>query len=93
MRINLNSPVPEGVATEKSDKTVGAARHIAGSSQVSEGTHSEDTVRLTGLASHAMSMPAVRQDLVAQLRQAIQNGQYSVDPQKIADAMLQLAAQ
>jgi flagellar biosynthesis anti-sigma factor FlgM len=91
MRIDLNSSVPQRVETEKSAKS-DAATNRADSTQESDGTHVQDTVRLTGLASQAMSMPEVRQDMVARLRQSVQSGQYSVDPQKVAEAMLQHAA-
>ena len=85
MRIDLNSTVPERVATEKSGKSR-AAEQAAESARESEGANSQDTVRLTGLASQAMSAPEVRQDLVDQLRQAVQSGQYSMDPHAIAES-------
>jgi flagellar biosynthesis anti-sigma factor FlgM len=91
MRIDLNSSVPQRVATEKAAKTPAAANHTD-SAQEPDSAYSQDTVRLSGLASQAMSMPDVRQDLVARLRQSVQSGQYSVDPQKVAEAMLQQAA-
>jgi flagellar biosynthesis anti-sigma factor FlgM len=91
MRIDLNSSVPQRVAPEKSVKSP-AASSSADSAQEPESAYSQDTVRLTGLASQAMSLPEVRQDMVARLRQSVQSGQYSVDPQKVAEAMLQRAA-
>jgi len=91
MRIDLNSSVPQRVAPEKSVKSA-TASSSADSAQEPDSAYSQDTVRLTGLASQAMSMPEVRQDMVARLRQAVQSGQYSVDPQKVAEAMLQRAA-
>jgi flagellar biosynthesis anti-sigma factor FlgM len=35
-----------------------------------------------------MSVPQIRQDKVEALRQSIQNGEYRVEPEKIAQAIL-----
>ncbi len=91
MRIDLNSSVPQRVAAEKSAKSPAPAG-MADAAKEPDSAYSQDTVRLTGLASRAMSMPEVRQELVARLRQSVQSGQYSVDPQKVAEAMMEQAA-
>ena len=41
------------------------------------------------LASQALSTPAIRQDKVEALRQAIAGGTYQIVPEQIADAMIQ----
>lgn len=49
---------------------------------------SGDTVSLGTLTARALQMPEVRQSKIDSLRQSIANGEYNVDPQKTADAML-----
>jgi negative regulator of flagellin synthesis FlgM len=48
---------------------------------------SRDT-RVPSLTAQAMETPEIRQDKVEQIRQAINNGSYSLDPHAIADAMI-----
>ena len=43
---------------------------------------------LSSLSAQALQMPDVRQNKIDSLRQQIASGQYSVDPQEIADAIL-----
>ena len=87
MRIDSNFPLQRGSETEKTSKSSVAGR--SRSSQISEKPAlGEDSVDLSSLAAKALETPEVRQDKVDSLRQAIQGGTYSVDPQQIADAMI-----
>lgn len=52
----------------------------------------DDTVSLSSLTTQTLQMPEVRQDKVDSLRQMIANGEYRVDPNQIADAMLSESA-
>jgi negative regulator of flagellin synthesis FlgM len=43
---------------------------------------------INSLVSEAMSSPAIRQDKVASLQHAVSSGQYKLDPDAIAGAMI-----
>ena len=51
-------------------------------------TLTSDSAAVETLVSTAMKSPAVRQETVENLRQAVSSGQYQLDPAAIADAML-----
>jgi len=51
-------------------------------------TLSSDAASLSSLTSAALSSPDIRQGRVDNLRQAISNGEYKVDPDSIASAMV-----
>jgi flagellar biosynthesis anti-sigma factor FlgM len=51
-------------------------------------TLTSDSAAVETLVSTAMNSPAVRQETVENLRQAVSGGQYQLDPAAIADAML-----
>jgi len=87
MRIGLNLPDPQGVSTEQTSTSSAAVRQTSKVPQDAD-TFSSDTVTLSALASRALQMPEVRQEQVDSLRQSIASGQYTVDPQSIASAML-----
>ena len=86
MKINLNS-VFQGAAAEKSEKTALRTDKTRSESAHSGGTP-EDKVSLNSLVEKVLQAPETRQEKVDNLRQAVQNGQYSVDPQKVAEAIL-----
>jgi|HubBroStandDraft_6_1064221.scaffolds.fasta_scaffold2179460_1 negative regulator of flagellin synthesis FlgM len=67
----------------------------ATTSASSEPTGVEDTATLSvdssavnSLVAKALDAPDIRQDKVEALRQAVQSGEYKVDPAQIADAMI-----
>ena len=90
MRVNLSGLVAGQIAAEKDTKKVSSDSQVTslGVSQ-DRTTLSSDTVAVSSLASQAMETPPIRQDRVDALRQAIEKGQYKLEPDKIADAMLQ----
>ena len=88
MRIGLNTPVPEGVASERAaDSAVSPNAKPVERAQGND-AFASDTVSLSALASRALQSPEIRQDKVDSLRQQIESGQYQVDPKAIADAMV-----
>ncbi len=88
MRIDLNGISLNGM--EREDKTKKAGAKPTSSPNVEDkASLSTDTLSLTSLEATALAAPEVRQDKVEALRQAIQNGEYKVDPQKIAHAILE----
>jgi len=46
-----------------------------------------DQARVAALETQALAAPEVRQEKVAALQQAVDNGNYTVDPSKVADAI------
>ena len=78
------------IAAEKDAKKVSSDNRVSdlGVSQ-DRTTLSSDTVAISSLASQAMETAPIRQDRVDSLRQAIEKGQYKLEPDKIADAILQ----
>jgi len=62
-----------------------------GSDQTSAGVDSTrfsfDQARVAWLETQAMAAPEMRQEKVAALQQAVDNGDYTVDPSKVADAI------
>ncbi|HEY1802509.1 MAG TPA: flagellar biosynthesis anti-sigma factor FlgM [Terriglobales bacterium] len=87
MRIDLNSPL-RGAETEKSGNSSSSGRARRTQADSNSSALSEDSVTLGSLTSKALESPEVRQDKVDSLRSAVQSGQYSVDPQQVAEAML-----
>ena len=94
MRIDLFNSAASQLSSElNSQQVVGqkAAKSSAASQGVSQGDHatlSSDTVSVASLVSTALSSPEVRQGRVDNLRQAISNGEYQVDPTSIAASMV-----
>jgi negative regulator of flagellin synthesis FlgM len=51
-------------------------------------TLSVDSAAVNSLVAKALDAPDIRKDKVEALRQAVQSGEYKVDPALIADAMI-----
>ncbi len=87
MRIDLNNISLQGL--ERDDKTRKAGSKAPSTPNVEDKTSlSVDTLSISSLEARAMSVPQIRQDKVEALRQSIQNGEYRVEPEKIAQAIL-----
>jgi negative regulator of flagellin synthesis FlgM len=91
MKIELTNSTPDPIVTPRGSNNNNSSTPT---NQVQ--AHGEDTASLSfdrasigSLVSQAMALPGVRQDKVDALRQAISSGQYKVEPDKVADAMLQ----
>jgi flagellar biosynthesis anti-sigma factor FlgM len=88
MRIGLNTPDPQGLATEKAvAPSVPQNASVTASGRSNE-AFSNDTISLSALAGRALQTPEIRQDQVDSFRQQISSGQYQLDPHAIAEAML-----
>jgi len=87
MRISLNSPDLQGVARDSATSSAGAHPAHAATPESGDG-FPEDRVTISSLALQAMQTPEIREGQVASLQQKVLNGQYELDPQAIADAML-----
>ncbi|MGH9536876.1 MAG: flagellar biosynthesis anti-sigma factor FlgM [Terriglobales bacterium] len=87
MRIDLNNVSLNGM--EPDDKTRKAGSKAPSSPNVEDkASLSVDTLSIASLQAKAMSAPDVRQEKVDALRQAIQNGDYKPEAEKIARAIL-----
>ena len=91
MRIdNLTNSAASQIAGESdaqkvNSRNVGAANSSAGEDRT---TLTSDTASVNSLVNVAMNSPEVRQDKVDSLQQAINSGQYKLDPTAIAASML-----
>ena len=89
MRIDLNQATASQIASESSPKQVNAGNvatsDLAGGDRT---TLTSTQQSLSALVSTAMSSPEIRQDRVDSLKQAISNGTYELDPEKIAASMI-----
>jgi flagellar biosynthesis anti-sigma factor FlgM len=90
MRIDLfNSQASQISGQPNSNKVKGQDGTV--SDVDSSGDHTTLTSgsgSISSLVSGAMSSPEVRQDKVQALQQSISSGQYKLDPQQIAGAMI-----
>jgi len=88
MRIDLNEVSLNGLLREnKAQKASGKA---SGTPSVNDKIDlSLDTVRVSSLEAKALSVPEVRQDKVDALRATIQRGEYKLEPDKMADALIE----
>jgi negative regulator of flagellin synthesis FlgM len=89
MRIDLNQTTASQITSESSPKQVNAG-NVAGSGPAGgdRTTLTSTQQSLSELVSTAMSSPEIRQDRVDSLKEAISNGSYTLDPQKIAASMI-----
>jgi flagellar biosynthesis anti-sigma factor FlgM len=90
MRIDLNLANTNSVESSPSTKNNGAKSHeVAGSAATQDATQlSAGVQRVSALESQLAQVPEVRSERVAQLQDAIRNGNYSVTNDQIASAML-----
>lgn len=108
MNVDLKNVAPQGGVKSTGDaqsanRAVPVAGEQRGAPSPSGGAvqaATSDSVSLTSggqqlaqLQAGLAQQPVVDKQRVAQLRQAIQNGQYSIDPQRIATKLLGLEGQ
>ena len=88
MRIDLNNISLNAV--ERDDKTRKASSKAPSTPNVEDkASLSVDALSISSLEAKVLTAPEVRQDKVEALRQSIQNGDYKVEPEKIAQAILE----
>ncbi len=88
--------INSGRSQQSGDRQVGSVRRDSSSStQGSHSTGTSDTVSLTDMASRLQSLeqklatqPDVDQAHVNRVRDAISRGEYRVDPDRVADKMM-----
>lgn len=88
MRIDpLNSAVTP-LVNEAGSKPAGALGIADTAGDEDRTTLTSDKGSVSSLVSLAMQTPEIRDDKVASLQQAVSNGQYELDPGKIAASMI-----
>jgi len=88
MRIDLNQLSLGNVGRDENGKKVGG-KSSSPSTPQDKATFSSDSLDLPSLEAQVMASPELRTDKIMALRQAIQNGEYTVEPDKVAQAILQ----
>jgi len=89
MRIDIHNLVAQQLAAERAAKSNTKSNASSSSAQEDQATFSESSLSAAALIQGAMTEPPARQEKVAALRDAVQAGQYKLDPVVMADAMLQ----
>ncbi len=97
MRIDLSNAAAGQLSNDLSSTKVAAQSGAQSTTQTAtqsgslsgedHATLTSGTTSLGALVSTALNSPAVRQDKVDSLRQAITSGQYRIDPSSIAASM------
>ena len=98
MNVDLNGLDPsllDNVSSTQRGTTQPAVRTTDGTGVLDDDTAatlSVQTDRTKTLVTKALESAQIRQDKIDALRQAVQNGEYKLDPATIAEAMLQTFA-
>ena len=87
MRIDLNHISLPDLDREENTRKAGL-KNSSSSSFEDKTSLSADTQSIASLQAQALSTPAIRQDKVDALRQSIQNGDYKLEPDQVAQAIL-----
>jgi len=91
MRIDLNAIIPEAPdpgQSAKSGSQVASGSSSAGLGGGDTAKLSQDQGKVQELASQVNQLPEIRQDKVAALQRAIQDGGYQVTPSQAAEALI-----
>ncbi|ADV27371.1 Anti-sigma-28 factor FlgM family protein [Pseudoxanthomonas suwonensis 11-1] len=98
-KIEGSLPPPAVRSTTQVGRTAPAAAGADRSEPV-EATRAGDSLRLTGEATGLQALqrelstaPAIDAQRVAEVRQALENGTYKIDPARIADRMIEMDRQ
>jgi negative regulator of flagellin synthesis FlgM len=88
MRIDLHNISLPGL--ERDEKTRKAGNKAPSTPSVEDkASLSSDALSISAFQAKALATPEIRQDKVEALRQSIQNGDYKVEPDKVAQAILE----
>ncbi len=88
MRIDLNFGNIDSLQTGSSRRLTEGSKDITRSDRRDEAVLSSGGSNVARLTAAALATPDIRTEKVAELRQSISTGNYSVDPGMIADAIL-----
>jgi flagellar biosynthesis anti-sigma factor FlgM len=89
MRIDLFNSAASQISSQQASQQT-SAQKTANSAQVDgdRATLTSDSTSVGSLVSQALSSPAIRQEQVDSLKQAVSNGQYDLNPGKIAASII-----
>jgi negative regulator of flagellin synthesis FlgM len=90
MRIDSYTSTASQISSEPSSKQVQTSNVLPSGTEDGgdRTTLTSGSGTLSSLVNDAMSSPEIRQDKVQSLQQAVSSGQYKLDPDKIAGAMI-----
>jgi flagellar biosynthesis anti-sigma factor FlgM len=91
MKVNLDGIVPDPTITQQGNRPSVSSSGVEQAEQDDSATLHLDSDGVGTLAAQAMSTSETRSERIEALRQAVANGQYKVDPQSVADAVLNSA--
>jgi flagellar biosynthesis anti-sigma factor FlgM len=86
MKIDASNPFPETQPPVPKRPTGSGAQEVAGSPESDKANLASSSL-VSQLAAKIKQLPDIRQERVAALQKAIQNGEYQVSDQQIADAV------
>ncbi|HXZ43115.1 MAG TPA: flagellar biosynthesis anti-sigma factor FlgM [Terriglobales bacterium] len=92
MKVDLNASNLSGIISSQGSQSANPAVSDSSPSEPlgeDKATLSGDSTNAQNLTTKALEIPEVRQDKVEALRAAIKNGDYKIEPSKIAEAMIQ----
>jgi len=87
-KVELNRPSLDSVTGTHVGKTDASQASEVEAQEGDTATLSTDLASTQALAATALNSPEIRSEKVDALRQVIQSGQYKVEPDKIAEAMI-----
>jgi negative regulator of flagellin synthesis FlgM len=88
MRIDLNSISLNNIEREDKPKKA-AGKQSSGAPNIEDrASLSSDALSISSLEAQVHATPEIRHEKVEALRQQIQSGQYKIDPDQIAKAIL-----
>ena len=88
MQVNLNGATPDPILSQEKSQTTAPAPGAGHEQGDDKATLSSGQDQTATLVSQTMATPNMRLDKIEALRQAINSGEYKIEPDKIADAML-----
>lgn len=88
MRIDLNFGNVESVETSASRRTNEGTKELNRTSKHDDAVLSSGDSNVSKLTAAALAVPDVRTERVAELRSSISNGNYSIEPGAIANALM-----
>ena len=88
MKVEPNGVSLNGLNSPELASSAPSQAHKPAALEQDKATLSLNATGIGALAQKALSVPDLRQDKVDALRQAIQRGEYKLDPGKIAQALI-----
>jgi len=88
MKVELNTPALDLVTPSQGSPAEVTGDNALHAPEEDKATLSTDKASVDGLTAQAMGSPEIRQDKVEALRQAVKNGQYAIEPDAVAEAMI-----